>query len=177
MPILLIAGMPGSGKEEFLGEAVSAGIPFIRMGDVVREYYGRSGSAVNGIPVGRFADNERRDLGNRIWAERALERMSGDLFLVDGCRSMNEVCAYRELGKDVRIIAIHSSPDTRYARLVKRARDDAPRNTDEFDARDARELSWGLGEVMARADIMLVNASSLDDFRELSRRTLEGLCR
>lgn len=39
MKILLIVGMPGAGKEEFLSVARSIGVPFIRMGDIVRELY------------------------------------------------------------------------------------------------------------------------------------------
>ena len=36
MRILLIAGMPGAGKEELLNVARSMGVPFLRMGDIVR---------------------------------------------------------------------------------------------------------------------------------------------
>jgi len=39
-------------------------------------------------------------------------------------------------------------------------------------ARDLRELSWGLGDVVATADIMLVNESSLDQFRQQARAAL-----
>jgi dephospho-CoA kinase len=172
MLILLITGMPGSGKEEFLSVARNLDISFLRMGDLVREYHGLSGENVT---VGEFASLERDRHGPGIWAERAIGRMSGELFLIDGCRSFDEVREFRKLSSSVRIIAIHSPPDQRYERLLKRQRADAPRNKEEFDARDRRELSWGLGEVIALADIMMNNSSSLKDFQSESKKTLKAI--
>ena len=88
MRILLIAGMPGAGKEELLGVARSMGVPFLRMGDIVREHHASSGTDLS---MGAFANAQREELGKDIWAKRALERMDGEVFLVDGCRSMDEV--------------------------------------------------------------------------------------
>lgn len=173
MQILLIAGMPGAGKEEFLTVARSMDIPFLRMGDIVRDAYSERNVSADGISVGQFASMEREIHGKNIWARRALEKMSGDIFLVDGCRSMDEVLAYRELSDNVKIVAIHSAPGVRYARLVKRARDDAPDNIAEFDLRDNREMSWGLGNVIALADHIIDNSSDLDGFHSKSQDLLE----
>ncbi len=162
MKILLIAGMPGAGKEEFLTVARSMGISFLRMGDIVREYHGLSGTDLS---VGAFANSERETFGKDIWAKRALERMSGDIFLVDGCRSMDEVRSYRRLSDDVVIVGIYASPDDRYRRLVIRGRDDAPQSVEEFVARDSREMGWGLAEVLALADMMITNDSDLPSFK------------
>lgn len=174
MKIIVIAGMPGTGKEELLSVAGSLGIPFVRMGDAVREFY--SGSPDNAkMSIGEFASSERKRFGTNIWAKRTLEKMNGDMFLVDGCRSMAEIKSFRELGGDVVIIGIHSPPDQRYSRLVRRGRDDAPMNKDEFDRRDSREISWGLAEVLTLSDIMLVNDSGLAEFHSASEKALRGL--
>ncbi|MCL1810990.1 MAG: AAA family ATPase [Methanomassiliicoccaceae archaeon] len=175
MKIIIVTGMPGAGKEEFLSVASSMGIPSARMGDAVREAYSASPERDKGVGIGEFASAERERFGKNIWAKRTIDRMSGDLFLVDGCRSMEEVRSFRELSGDVRIIGIHSSPGQRYDRLVKRGREDAPQGMDEFNKRDAREISWGLAEVIALADIMLINSSGLDEFRSVSEKTLKGL--
>jgi Dephospho-CoA kinase len=172
MLILAVTGMPGAGKEEFLNVAKEDGINSVRMGDVVREHYALSDSVANDISVGVFADSERKKFGNNVWAKRTMEKMSGDMFLVDGCRSMAEINAFKELGGDIRIVAIHSPPEIRYDRLVKRGRDDAPKNISEFEVRDAREISWGLGEVVALSNIMIVNSSSLENFRISSKEAL-----
>lgn len=174
MRILLIAGMPGAGKEELLNVARSMDIPFLRMGDIVREFHASSGAAQQGLSVGQVANREREVNGRDIWAKRAMERMSGNVFLVDGCRSMDEVMSYRGLSDQVSIIAVHATPGDRYRRLVKRGRDDAPRNHDEFIERDTREMGWGLGNVIALADIMIVNDSDLETFKTRARVALEA---
>jgi len=175
MKILLITGMPGAGKEELLNVARSMDIPFLRMGDIVREFHAASGAAEKGLSVGQVANGEREKHGKDIWAKRALERMSGDIFLVDGCRSLDEVNSYKGLSKDVYIIAVHASRETRYKRLIERGREDAPKNMEEFDERDNREMGWGLGNVIALSDFMIVNDSDLDSFKEKVKRTLEEL--
>lgn len=175
MRILLITGMPGAGKEELLEVARSMGIPFLRMGDIVREFHESSGNADKGMTVGQTASRERELNGSDIWARRALERMSGELFLVDGCRSMDEVRSFRGLSDDVHIIAVHAPAEQRYARLIKRGREDAPTDQEEFDSRDNREMGWGLSEIIALADLMVVNDSDLETFRRRVRETLEGL--
>lgn len=175
MKILLIAGMPGAGKEELLNVARSMGIPFLRMGDIVRGYHASSGAEKEGLSVGQVANREREVHGKDIWAKRAIEMMSGDVFLVDGCRSMDEVASYRGLSDDVYIIAVHAPRMTRYKRLVARGRDDAPKDIEEFDQRDNREMGWGLSDVIALADIMIVNDSDLLSFKLDVAEALEGL--
>ena len=166
MKLIVVAGMPGAGKEEFLNVAVSMGIPFIRMGDLVREMYPKRGPEDKDLALGQFASIERERHGYNIWAKRTLERMDGDIYLIDGCRSMDEVKAYRSLTDDVNIVAIHTPPMMRYERLVKRQRDDAPKNMEEFEARDAREMGWGLAEAIVLSDHLIVNDGSLEDFRK-----------
>ncbi|MCL2032923.1 MAG: AAA family ATPase [Methanomassiliicoccaceae archaeon] len=173
MKIIIVTGMPGAGKEEFLSVAGSMGIPFARMGDAVREAYPSSPECGMGLSVGQFASAERERHGKNIWAKRTIERMSGGLFLVDGCRSMDEVRSFKELSGNVRIIGIHSPPEVRYERLVKRGREDAPQSRTEFSERDSREISWGLAEVIALSDIMIINDSSLGEFRSASERILK----
>jgi dephospho-CoA kinase len=94
--------------------------------------------------------------------------------VIDGSRSLSELEAFRgSLGRGVRLVAIHTSPDERFRRLRLRERSDAPRDREEFDCRDQRELGWGLGSLIAMADTMLVNEGTLDTFRDSAQRELE----
>ncbi|KAF5040969.1 hypothetical protein DSECCO2_527820 [anaerobic digester metagenome] len=135
------------------------------MGDVVR-----AEASKNNIPpqdVGKFAHEERQSHGYDIWAKRIVPLVGEGATLIDGCRGMSEVNVFRSaFGKNVKIVAVHSAPSTRYPRLVDRARSDAPRDRQEFDERDRRELSWGLGETIALADALIVNEGSLERFRK-----------
>ena len=174
MKLIIVTGMPGTGKEEFLNVATGMGIPFIRMGDVVRDAYALRDASC-GMSVGEFAEAERKRYGYDIWAKRSLERMGGSIFLVDGCRSVDEVNAFRSLTDDVTVIAVHSSPETRYARLLKRNRSDAPASQKEFNERDEREMGWGLARAIALSDITIPNETTLDEFHKASRDVLEKM--
>lgn len=175
MKLIVVAGMPGAGKEEFLNVAIDMNIPFLRMGDLIRETYPRRSEEDMNLTMGQFASIERERYGYNIWAKRALEKMEGGLYLIDGCRSMDEVEAYRSLSDDVNIVAIHAPPKVRYDRLVKRQRDDAPRNLDEFNARDEREMGWGLAILIALADRLILNDTTLGKFRSEAREYLESI--
>ncbi len=70
---------------------------------------------------------------------------------------------------------MHAPPAIRYERLVKRGREDAPSNIEEFEERDNRELGWGLGDVVSLSDYLIVNDSNLESFQVKVRAVLEGL--
>lgn len=176
MGVFILTGMPGAGKEELVAVALELGFQVRRMGDVVRTEAGRHGIASNDKGVGTFAHDERQRCGYDIWARRIVPLVGEGDTLIDGCRGVSEVAVFRKaFGDRVRIIAIHSAPSTRYPRLVRRGRADAPKDLQEFEERDRRELGWGLGETIALADVVLVNEGSLDDFRRDAATLLRGL--
>lgn len=176
MKLIVVTGMPGAGKEEFLQVGAGLDIPFFRMGDVVREAYAASDSNDKGMSVGEFAGNERKLHGTDIWAKRVMAKAEGNsLALIDGCRSLDEIAEFRNLGADIIVVGIHASPSVRFERLKLRGRDDAPKDEQEFQARDTRELSWGLGNVLALSNFMIDNMSSLDEFRQESEILLRAL--
>jgi dephospho-CoA kinase len=176
MILIVIAGMPGAGKEEFVSVARTKGYQVVRMGDVVREFASKSSVGESDKGVGGFANEERQKYGYEIWARRCVERVSTERTVIDGSRGTMELKVYQErFGKEIDLVAIHSSPRTRYPRLVARGREDAPKSIEEFNARDERELSWGLGSLIALADVMIVNEGSLGDFRSSCAKVLDSI--
>jgi dephospho-CoA kinase len=175
MRVLVIAGMPGAGKEEFVQVGLSRGYDVVRMGDVVRAEAAKQGIGKDDKGVGGFASSERHIHGLDIWAERCVPFVTQERTIIDGSRGSQELGVFRKaFGDDVHLVAIHSSPRTRYPRLQARNRTDAPRTWEEFQERDQRELGWGLGNLIAVADVMLINEGTLQEFREQVRRFLEG---
>ncbi len=169
--------MPGCGKEEFLRVALESGIAVIRMGDVVREHAVKAGVGDDDKSIGTFAHGERNINHPGIWAERTLEKMehAGDT-VIDGVRSLEETEHFKnKLGDRLTVVAVLASPDIRFKRLVARGRGDAPTALREFRERDGRELGWGMGDLIARADHTLVNEGTLDEFREKTRKLLKKL--
>ncbi|MCL4412534.1 MAG: flagellar hook-basal body complex protein FliE [Candidatus Thermoplasmatota archaeon] len=161
---ILIIGMPGSGKDEFAMVAREMGIEVINMGDIVREYTSSTGVSIS--MSGEIASRERKANGMDIWAKRTIERVKSNFVVVEGVRNIEEIQRFRKDMVIGLVVSISSGRDTRYARLLKRGREDDPRNIEEFAVREKRELSWGIGEVLATADRYICNDSSIDAFKE-----------
>jgi dephospho-CoA kinase len=80
-----------------------------------------------------------------------------------------------ELGDDFTLIAIHTDRGERFRRLTARARDDDPAEESAHQARDDRELDWGLARTIALADEMIVNDGTLESFHGKVGSLLEDL--
>jgi dephospho-CoA kinase len=176
MQVIVVTGMPGAGKEEFVQVARSLGYDVVRMGDVVRAEAKRLGVIDTDKGVGGFADQERHHHGFDIWAKRSVAYVRSERTIVDGSRGLEELKIFRQaFGNGVLLVAIHSNPSSRYPRLKKRGRPDAPSSWTEFEERDRRELSWGLGNLIAMADVMLLNDGEMDEFKVKVSTFLRGL--
>jgi dephospho-CoA kinase len=172
--VFVLTGMPGAGKEEFAKVALDHGYSVIQMGDVVRAEAVKRNIVMDDRGVGGFATSERQAHGPGIWAERCLPHVGKGNFIIEGSRSLTEVEVFRtNLGKGFKVVAIHTSPERRFARLRARGRYDAPVTLEDFRVRDERELSWGLGSLIALADVMIVNEGSLEEFRTKATEELE----
>ncbi len=176
---VVVVGMPGSGKSTCIEVASRVlGVPRVSMGDAVRAEARR-----RGIPfekLNEFADELRRVRGPQVVAELTmplLQSMDSDVCIVEGVRSLYEVDYFREAGLRVVVVAIHSSPRTRFERLLKRGRPDDPRDWGSFVERDRRELSWGIGSVIALADYMIVNEGSVEELRDACVNTIRRALR
>lgn len=171
---LCITGMPGCGKEEVLKVAVEGGYAVVRMGDVVRAEAARRGLPATDAGVGGMAHEERERHGPAVWARRTLAEATADDLVIDGIRSLHEVAYFREaFGEALTVVAVHASPRTRHRRIARRQRRDDAETEEALRRRDERELAWGLGQVIALADRMIVNEGSLEDLRKGAGRLLQ----
>lgn len=178
MVVILLVGMPGAGKEEFVKVAVQVGYSVIRMGDVVREFVAQQGHVLKNDIVGKIATEEREKYGESIWAQRAVEKiraMNTENIVIDGIRCPEEVEIYKEELGDVIVVGIFATQRDRYERIIKRGREDDVKNWEEFVAREDRELSWGLGNVFARSDVMILNTGTLEEYYKKVRDFLDTL--
>lgn len=190
MKVIGVTGMPGSGKGVVSGIARRLGFSVIRMGDVVRaEAQKRNEDA------GKVAVELRREYGEFVIAERCVKiiekaeseksksKKNGNhlknkdktrMYLIEGIRSPFEVQIFNKSFKNFKLIAIHSTPKTRFTRLKRRMRADDSVEKSEFYKRDKRELDFGIGNVIATADYMVVNEGPIRKFKSIIRSILQN---
>ena len=174
MKAIAFTGMPGAGKSEAVKVAEEMGIPVIKMGDVVRKEARKKGLDFTDENLGGLADDMRKKHGKGIWAEKCLEELKGkDIVVIDGIRNIEEVEVFRRHIKNFILVAIHAAPPIRYDRIARRGRSDDSKSVEKMKERERRELSWGLGDVIAMADIVIINEGSLESFRSRIRKLLE----
>lgn len=183
MRVIGFTGMPGSGKSEAMEVAKAAGFTVVRMGDLVWEEVERRGLPRDAKHVGEVANEMRARHGKDVWARRTVERIrreakSHPVLLVDGIRNLEEVETFRrELGHDFVLVAIHTDPEHRFERMVRRGRTDDSRDAAVLQARDEREMNWGIARTIALADEMVVNDGTLPDFRKKVASLLDRVAR
>ncbi|MFX1482022.1 MAG: AAA family ATPase [Promethearchaeota archaeon] len=171
MKLIIVTGMPGAGKSGIAEAFHDAGVPVIVMGDVIREEAKRRGLEPNPKNTKKIM-LELREVGGpgavASFCIEKLKELKTDTVVIEGCRSIAEIDVFEDYAAEIVTVCVHSSPKERYRRLRERNRDDAPPNWDVFKERDLREISVGLGAVIALSDIMVLNDGTLEDFLKKS---------
>jgi dephospho-CoA kinase len=170
-----LAGMPGSGKSLVVDAARELGYAIIVMGDVIREETAKRGLDLTPQNVGKVMLELRAEGGNTVVASKCIpkiEEQANSRILVDGLRSLYEVDAFKEHFTKFTVAAVHASPETRFNRLFSRRRSDDPDGWDVFHERDMRELSVGLGNVIAMAEQLIVNDKSAEEVKDTIKEAL-----
>jgi dephospho-CoA kinase len=155
-----LAGMPGSGKSLVVETARELGYDIVIMGDVIREETLKLGLDLTPQNVGKVMLQLRADGGVTVVAQKCIPKIEAQeksKVLIDGLRSLHEVEAFKTHFAKFSIAAVHSSPEIRFTRLSNRRRSDDSNGWTVFHERDMRELSVGLGDVIAMAEQMIIN--------------------
>jgi dephospho-CoA kinase len=177
MKVLGTVGLPGSGKGEAATVAREAGVPVVTMGDVIREARRARGLDPD-EHHGAVATALREEEGEAAIAERSLPRIEAaledaDTVLVDGLRSPAEVDRFEAAFGDAFVLVSVEAPfETRASRLADRGRDASDADREALRERERRELGFGMGEVMDRADVTVENTGSLAAFHDRIRDLL-----
>ena len=168
--------MPGAGKGAFRRVIQRMDYPVVIMGDEVREEVKRRNLKPTPENLGKIMLQLREVEGQAAVAKRCIKKLKNTkegIVVVDGIRSLHEVEEFKKHFTNFNLIALHTSPKTRYQRLSQRKRSDDPNSWETFIQRDLRELSVGLGAVIAAADHMIVNEGTLVQLRGKIQRVLK----
>jgi len=173
--IIGLAGMPGAGKSAVVTVAKGKNFGVVVMGNVVREEAERRRLEPSPENLGRIMLELRQAEGNSVIAKRCILKIDvtrEQKIIVDGIRSLSEVEEFKKHFLNFTLIAIHSSPETRFRRLYRRQRSDDPKNREIFNERDIRELSVGLGNAIAMAEHIIINEEPLETVKEKIKEVL-----
>ena len=178
LKIIIITGMPGAGKSEVANAFQNAGFPLIVMGDVIREETRNRGMEANPENTKKVMLELRELFGPGAVATRCINGLcnqESNIIVIEGCRSIAEIDVFDDYAEELTIICVHASPKIRFSRLQERNREDAPATWEIFRERDIREISVGLGGVIALSDVMLINEGTLDAIQNSSKKLVAKL--
>ena len=180
MTVIATVGLPGSGKSEAARVAAELDIPILTMGDVIREETRKRGLDPH-KDHGSVATSLREEEGVAAVANRSIPMIESylreyDAVFIDGIRSDAEVDRFvSKFGDDFHLISIEAPAALRQKRITTRGRDQsAADGGEDLSDRDRRELGFGMGEAMERADAVVSNDSSLTAFRSEIRTLLKS---
>ncbi|MGZ4903452.1 MAG: AAA family ATPase [Halobacteriota archaeon] len=181
MLIIGFVGYPGSGKSEATATARALGFDVVSMGDIVRRHMHERGIELSEQNVGATANDLRRHYGMEAVARMCIPTIhssGSNKIVIDGIRGIAEVKAFKkEFDDQFKLIAIVSSPKTRFTRVCNRNRVDDVHDRSAFKQKDSRELAWGLKDALEAADYCLSNERNIDEFRSAVASLLTELLR
>jgi dephospho-CoA kinase len=179
MIIVALVGMAGAGKSEAARLFVKDGFTSIRFGDVTDEELEKRGLAMNEENERSVREGFRKKYGMAAYAILNLPRIElaqkSSPVIIDGLYSWEEYVFLKNYFREnLFVVAVHSSPWTRYERLERR--DVRPLTMEEAAGRDEAEiLKINKGGPIAMADFTIINEGSLNDLKKEVKKAISFL--
>jgi len=157
-----VTGMPLSGKTTVAEIMEDEGFSVLDMGEVVRIEMDKRG--IESGNEGSFVNEMREEHGMDAIAQLSapyLEEIieEKEKVVITGMRGWSEKKRFEEeLNKDIDVIGVWASRETRKERREERQREE-DRKGDGFHERDIREIENGVGKMLALSDHLIENNS------------------
>ncbi|MEK7068132.1 MAG: AAA family ATPase [Patescibacteria group bacterium] len=179
--ILAVVGLPGSGKTEtinYLRQKLNC--PKVYFGDVVMDELKNQGLEVNEVNERKIREGLREKYGMAAMAIKSLPKIkeilaTSDHVLVESLYSWEEyLILQEEFGDNFKILAVYSSPATRYARLQHRPT--RPLTAAEARSRDYSQIA-NLHQAgpIAIADYTVINEGAMKELYEQIEKIVNKL--
>ncbi|MBI2617365.1 AAA family ATPase [Candidatus Gottesmanbacteria bacterium] len=167
--ILVLAGLPGSGKSFAADFFLEKGIPVVQMGKVTQEELKKRGLSQSPQHEAKIRIMLRKQYGLAIYAKRVLPIIKDFLkthriVIVDGVRSKFETDFFKTHLPHVVILYLEADEQIRYKRLKERK----SRSHSYTEARERDSYEWsqlGLETIKLNADFVIKNVFDKARFR------------
>ena len=164
--ILVIVGLPGSGKSTAAQLLREDGYEVIELGDIWRELLRENNIPRNDpIATREFTKNLRLKYGKDIYAKYAYKQVrsiSTNNIVIMGVRSTYEMDYFKKHLKGMIVIAITSPLKTRFQRLRERAKPEDPKTLKDFIWLNTREMRGFLSDKKEERHGVMVLIKSAD---------------
>lgn len=162
-----LTGTNGAGKGEACAFFAKQGYKVYSLSDLIREELQKKGLPITRDNLIETGNTLREKFGPDVLARRVLKRISGNA-VIDSIRNPKEVEHFRRQRNFI-LLAIEAPVEIRYERAKKRGREESASTLNEFQAKEAEEMSnktkgQQLHNCMAMADWTIINDGSLEDF-------------
>jgi dephospho-CoA kinase len=180
MNIIVVTGLPGSGKSEVSREIKRRKIPTFITGSIIREEASRRGLELTLESQEYVARELRKEYGPDApirLIEHRIRDSESELVCVDGPRNVKELELLSKLGQ-VFLVIVESARRVRYRRLRKRAKPSDPEAWERFLWRDRKELERGMRSLTRTTKFrkyIIKNTGSLSDLRSKIARILREI--
>jgi len=175
--LILVTGMPGSGKSLVTNYFARKGFKTFIMGDIIRELVEKRGLEKTQENMMKIAEEIRNRLGRGGVAQILLERIRNvePPIAIDGVRGIEEMKVFSKAFRCMHLIAVHSPPWLRFERIRERNRPGDPMNFEDFIQRDIKELEFGLGVLIALSDTLIINEGTKEEVEEAIEKNMERI--
>lgn len=176
--IIGLTGANASGKGEAAGYLKSKGFVYYSLSDILREEAKLREIEPSRENLIKLGNELRKKNGPSVLANLAIKKIKGknDYVVIDSIRNPFEIKALRKLN-GFTLIGVDAPLEMRFKRAVARNRPGDPETLEEFVEKENKENTGAftnqqLENCLKAADVVIINDSSMEDFRKKIDETI-----
>ncbi len=150
MKIIMIIGLPGSGKSVASRLLEKKGIPAYNSSHIIKEEVAKRGLELTVESEEHIARQLRKEHGKdapaRFLAD-SIEKEKSDIICIEGFRNIEEAEYIKRFG-EIFLVEVRAPKNVRHERLIRRAGPRDPKDQKSAEWRDGMEIERGLGRLM-----------------------------
>ena len=168
--IIGLTGKNGAGKTEICKYLKSKGFNFYSLSDILRDELKKRGEEVTRENLISIGNELRKIYGASVLANKLLEKVDEEVFVVDSIRNPEEVKEFRKRKKFF-LIGVEAPIELRYKRIQERKRAEDKLSFEEFKKYEEIEntnspSSQQLDNCIKLADKVIENGSTLEELHK-----------